>query len=113
MITPGAIEIEYPALLDAPAQILHAYPPETVVAERTKAIVTLGVANSRMKDFHDLWFIAQTYMLECGNLADAFKQTVERRKSSLPAKVPIGLSECIAFEREACGGLSPRMIGSK
>ena len=38
----------YPALLEAPAPILRAYPPETVVAEKTQAIVSLGIANSRM-----------------------------------------------------------------
>jgi hypothetical protein len=52
-ITPEAVEIEYPVLLDAPAPVLRAYPPETVVAEKVEAIVSLGVANSRMKDLDD------------------------------------------------------------
>ena len=64
VITPEAIEIEYPALLDAPAPILRAYPPETVVAEKTEAIVSLGIANSRMKYFYDLWMIARTFAFE-------------------------------------------------
>jgi hypothetical protein len=75
-ITPDALEIEYPALLDAPAPVLRAYPPETIVAEKTEAIVSLGVANSRMKDFYDLWMIAQTFAFEGRTLADAVRRTL-------------------------------------
>ena len=96
-----AIEIEYPALLEVPAPILRAYPPETVVAEKTEAIVSLGIANSRMKDFYDLWMIAQTFTFEFATPADAIQQTFERRRTSLPEQVPIGLSDSFALEREA------------
>ncbi|MCE2518988.1 MAG: nucleotidyl transferase AbiEii/AbiGii toxin family protein [Alphaproteobacteria bacterium] len=100
-ITPELIEIEYPTLLDAPAPILRAYPPETVVAEKTQAIVSLGIANSRMKDFYDLWMIAQTFTFEGDNLANAIQQTFERRRTLLPEQVPVGLSDRFALEREA------------
>ena len=60
-ITPAPVEIDYPTLLDAPAPHLRAYPVETVVAEKFEALVTLGMANSRLKDFYDLWLIAQTF----------------------------------------------------
>ena len=100
VITPEAIEIEYPALLDAPAPILRAYPPETVVAEKTEAIVSLGIGNSRMKDFYDLWTIAQTFAFEGGNLAEAIRRTFDRRRTPLPEQVPVGLSDGFALERE-------------
>ena len=100
VITPEAIEIEYPVLLDAPAPILRAYPPETVVAEKTEAIVSLGIANSRMKDFYDLWTIAQTFPFEGDDLAEAIRRTFERRRTPLPEQVPIGLSDSFALERE-------------
>lgn len=60
-ITPGAIEVEYPSLLDRPRALLLAYPPETVVAEKLQAMVELGMRNSRMKDFYDLWAISETF----------------------------------------------------
>ncbi len=101
VITPEPIEIEYPALLEAPAPILRAYPPETVVAEKTEAIVSLGIANSRMKDFYDLWMIAQTFTFENANLAVAIQQTFERRRTPWPEQVPVGLSDTLALEREA------------
>lgn len=53
-ITPAPVEIVFPTLLPMPAPRLLAYPKETVVAEKLNALVELGVANSRMKDFFDL-----------------------------------------------------------
>ena len=100
VITPAAIEIEYPTLLDAPTPILRAYPPETVVAEKTEAIVTPGVANSRMKDFYDLWMIAHTFAFEGNNLAEAIRRTFEQRRTPLPEQVPVGLSDRFVLERE-------------
>ena len=100
VITPEAIEIEYPTLLDAPAPILRAYPPETVVAEKTEAIVSLGIGNSRMKDFYDLWTIAQTFAFDGDGLAEAIRRTFERRRTPLPEQVPVGLSASFALERE-------------
>lgn len=53
-VTPEAAMVEFPTLLDFPAPRLRAYPRETVVAEKVEAMVQLGLANSRMKDFYDL-----------------------------------------------------------
>ena len=100
-VTPEAIEIEYPTLLEAPAPILRAYPPETVVAEKTEAIVSFGIANSRMKDFYDLWMIAQTFTFEGAVLANAIQQTFERRRTSWPERAPVGLSDTFALQRDA------------
>jgi len=63
-ITPGPIEIDYPALLDAPAPHLRAYPIETVVAEKFHALAARGITNSRLKDYYDLWLIADTFELD-------------------------------------------------
>ncbi|MUZ76083.1 nucleotidyl transferase AbiEii/AbiGii toxin family protein [Agrobacterium vitis] len=92
-VTPGAVEIEYPALLDAPAPHLRAYPVETVVAEKFQAMVTLGIANSRLKDFYDLWLIAQTFEFRRSTLIEAARRTFERRETALSAGIPIGLSD--------------------
>jgi predicted nuclease of restriction endonuclease-like (RecB) superfamily len=51
-ITPGPVEIDYPALLDAPAPHLRAYPIETVVAEKFDALAARGITNSRLKDYY-------------------------------------------------------------
>ncbi len=53
-VTPAPVETSFPTLLDFPAPSLFSYPRETVVAEKFEALVKLGIANTRMKDFHDL-----------------------------------------------------------
>ena len=92
-ITPAAIEIDYPALLDAPAPHLRAYPVETVVAEKFEALVTLGVANSRLKDFYDLWVISRTFELRRATLLEAVQRTFERRGTALPSDTPVGITD--------------------
>ena len=54
-----------------------------------------------MKDFYDLWMIAQTFAFEGDNLANAIRRTFERRRTPLPEQVPVGLSDGFALEREA------------
>ncbi|MBN9249619.1 MAG: nucleotidyl transferase AbiEii/AbiGii toxin family protein, partial [Mesorhizobium sp.] len=93
VVTPGPIEIDYPALLDAPAPHLRAYSIETVVAEKFHSVASRGIANSRLKDFYDLWLIAETFELERAPLAKAVRQTFVRRETELPQEKPIGFSE--------------------
>src|SRR5258708_10794068 len=99
--TPVAVEIDYPTLLDAPAPHLRAYPVETVVAEKFEALVTLGMANSRLKDFYDLWLIARTFELRESVVVDAVRRTFERRETALPTGAPVGLSDEFASARAA------------
>jgi hypothetical protein len=95
-VTPGPLEIDYPTLLAGPAPRLRAYPVETVVAEKFEALVLLGMANSRLKDFYDLWLIAQTFTLREASLRDAVNRTFAHRGSKVPHDVPVGLSEDFA-----------------
>jgi predicted nucleotidyltransferase component of viral defense system len=95
-VTPAPVEINYPVLLDAPAPHLRAYPVETVVAEKFEALVTLGIANSRLKDFYDLWLIAETFDLDRSVLAAAVQNTFDRRQTVLPGETPVGLSDAYA-----------------
>jgi predicted nucleotidyltransferase component of viral defense system len=95
-VTPAPIEIDYPVLLDAPPPHLRAYPVETVVAEKFEALVTLGIANSRLKDFYDLWLIAETFDLDRSVLETAVRNTFDRRQTALPGETPLGLSDAYA-----------------
>ena len=93
-VTPGPEEIEYPTLLrDQPAPRLHAYPRASVVAEKLEAIVSLGMANSRMKDYFDLRALAREGAIETKELVSAIAATFERRKTPIPEGLPIGLSD--------------------
>ena len=93
VVTPGTQEIEYPSLLDLPKPILRAYPPETVIAEKFQAIVVLGMGNSRMKDFFDIWAISETFSFESGPLREAVQATFARRQTEWPTDVPIALTD--------------------
>lgn len=98
-VTPSPVEIDYPTLLGNPAPHLKAYPVETVVAEKFEALVTLGIANSRMKDFYDLWLICQTFELRQTILTEAVRRTFNRRGTMLPSNTPVGLTEEFAAAR--------------
>lgn len=96
IITPGPVEIAYPVLLDAPAPQLRAYPMATVVAEKFNAIVVLGIANSRLKDFYDLWLISRTFDSDGAEVAAAVQRTFEHRQTPMPTDVPTGLTRLYA-----------------
>lgn len=98
VITPEAVLVEVPPLLDFPPPRLRAYPRETVVAEKLEAMVQLGMANSRMKDFYDLAVLAQEFDFEGDLLARAIRATFERRKTPLPTTLPIALTETFGTE---------------
>lgn len=91
-ITPGPESVTFPVLLDFPAPLLQAYPRETVVAEKFHAMVVLGIANSRMKDFYDLWTLAHHFEFAGPILCAAFRATFDRRQTPLPAKTPLALT---------------------
>jgi len=95
-VTPAVQEIDYPSLLDMPAPRLRAYPPETVVAEKFQALVALGMLNSRMKDFFDLWAISETFSFEGAILAQAIAATFDRRRTAIPTDTPIALTPAFA-----------------
>lgn len=91
-IHPGPATITYPTLLDLPAPTLKAYPRETVVAEKFQAMVVLGIANSRMKDFYDVWTLAREFEFSGPDLCAAIAATFERRKTELPKQPPLALT---------------------
>jgi len=93
VVTPRAQRRQFPSLLGQEAPELQMYPPESVVSEKLEAIVSLGIANSRMKDFYDLLLILRLYKLENHALAQAIAGTFNRRQTPLPEHLPVGLSD--------------------
>jgi len=91
-VTPAAEEVDYPTLLTLPAPHLRIYPKETVIAEKFQAMVSLDMANSRMKDFYDIWVMANTFDFDGTLLKKAIERTFERRRTSVPEDLPIALT---------------------
>jgi predicted nucleotidyltransferase component of viral defense system len=95
-IAPGTDDVNLPVLLDMPSPRLRAYPPETVVAEKVHAMVALGRANSRMKDYYDVWMLTSTFDLDPDRMRQAITSTFARRNTVIPNQVPDGLSDAFA-----------------
>jgi hypothetical protein len=91
-IVPAPEELEFPTLLRFPAPKLKAYPKQSVVAEKFEAIVKLGMANSRMKDFYDLSVLAQRFEFERATLGAAIVATFQTRGTPLPSSVPLAFT---------------------
>lgn len=97
-VEPGIEDIALPVLLDMPSPQLRAYPPETVIAEKLHAMVVLGMANSRMKDYYDVWMLTGAFELESKRLRKAIVATFARRNTLIPEVVPDGLSDAFAVD---------------
>jgi predicted nucleotidyltransferase component of viral defense system len=97
-VSPPPTIVDFPTLLPFPAPVLKAYRRETVVAEKLHAVVELGTANTRMKDFFDLWFLSREFEFEGAPLALAISKTFERRQRPIPADIPIGLTDAFALD---------------
>jgi predicted nucleotidyltransferase component of viral defense system len=97
-VEPGIDDIDLPVLLDMPSPRLRAYPPETVIAEKLHAMVVLGMANSRMKDYYDVWMLTGTFDIDPERLRRAITATFSRRTTAIPAEVPDGLSDAFATD---------------
>jgi predicted nucleotidyltransferase component of viral defense system len=89
---PEVQALEYPSLLGMETPQIRTYPPEIVIAEKFQAMVALGVANGRMKDYYDLWAIPRSIEIEDEKLDTAIRATFERRKTAVPLDRPPGLS---------------------
>jgi hypothetical protein len=93
-VVPGPDEVRYPVILaEMPAPQLRVYPRYTVVAEKLEALTSLGMLNSRMKDFFDLWVLAKYADFEGPVLCRAIVATFERRRTSIPPGAPTGLTD--------------------
>ena len=100
-VTPAPEMADYPVMLEEfPAPRLRVYPRYTVVAEKIEAIISLGMANSRMKDYFDLWVLLTRCQLDREILRQAVTATLARRKTTLPNRLPLGLSDEFALEAQ-------------
>jgi predicted nucleotidyltransferase component of viral defense system len=93
VVTPAPERLDYPTILDFPAPHLYGYPPETVIAEKFQAMTVLGMANSRMKDFYDIWMLITNFEFDGMVIQTAIKRTFQNRSTELPTEKHIIFSE--------------------
>lgn len=99
-ITPAPKKDYFPTLLDLDPPRLKVYPRETMIAEKFQTIVKRGLANSRMKDYYDLWKLSEDVFVDVEQLKNAITRTFERRETELPQTPPLGLSEEFANDSQ-------------
>jgi len=93
LVYPKAKVIDYPVILDSPRPQLKGYPAESVISEKFEAMIKLGLLNSRMKDFYDIWLMIRQFKFNGLNLVEALKRTFGHRKTDLPAGEPLFAEE--------------------
>jgi len=98
-VTPQPERILFPTLLNASRPELQAYPRYTLVAEKLEAMVRLGIANSRMKDFFDIWLVRNLFDFDGELLCEAVRNTFRRRSTKLPSTQPTAFTA--EFRRDA------------
>lgn len=91
-ITPPPARELYPTLLDHPPPHVLVYSRESVVAEKLEAMISLGVVNSRMKDFYDVFVLASNFAFEGPTLSQAVRETFIRRSTPFPESDPLVLT---------------------
>ncbi len=84
VMVPGPRMIEYPAFLGSETIPLLAYPVESAIAEKLQAMVALGNANSRMKDFYDVWICSNHLEFDANVLLKAIDATFKNRETPVP-----------------------------
>ena len=114
----------FPCLLpDMDTPEILAYPPETVIAEKFEAMVRFGEADSRLKDFNDIWAISEMFEFDMATLIRAVIGTFTRRGTDLPRSMPFALTAAFgelegkrrmwdAFLRRSRPALTPPALDS-
>jgi len=80
-ILPHPVDVHYPVLLEFPRPILKGYTPETSIAEKLDAIVRLGLINTRMKDFYDIWIMLEQFQMKQEQLAPIIAEIFKHRET--------------------------------
>ena len=83
VVVPDPGRVAYPVLLEFPPPELNGYTMESTIAEKYQAMVKLGILNSRMKDFYDIWLLSHTFDFDGEVLAEAVNRTFKNRKTDL------------------------------
>lgn len=111
VMVPGPRIIEYPAFLDSDTIQLLAYPVESAIAEKLQAMVALGNANSRMKDFYDVWICSNHLDFNTDTLLKAIGATFKNRETPVPAEEFDAFTEKFAEEHRVQWNAFVKKIG--
>ncbi len=92
-LVPSPEPALFPSIIGDQSPVVLAYRRELVVAEKLEAVVSLGGLNTRLKDFFDIWFLANHFDFDSMILSEAVRRTFDRRKTTMPSQRPLPLSD--------------------
>lgn len=92
-VIPGPIEILYPKLLDFDAPQLLGSSLECAIADKFEAMVSKGDANTRLKDFYDIFIITKSRSFIFDDVCRAISETFKYYETEVPSSPPICISE--------------------
>ena len=95
IVIPSPEPTNYPTLLDFPAPRIRGYSKESNIAEKFESMVKLGILNSRMKDFFDIWLMSRRFNFEGATLAEAISKTFSTRGTTIQPD-PVALTNNFA-----------------
>ncbi len=98
IVVPEPLDVVYPVLLDAEPPRIRAYPREATIAEKLHAMVTHGAANTRYKDFYDIYVLSERFTFEGATLAASISATFSRRRSTAFSPWPVALTPAFYSE---------------
>lgn len=99
-VIPSPMEVELPQLLDLGKPCLFGYTPESSIAEKFQAMISLDLTNTRMKDFYDIWLLLNNLELDKTTLTKAITETFQRRETEIPTETPVALTDKFTKDAE-------------
>ena len=93
VVTPPASKTKLPSILNMPPATIKTYSRETVVAEKVESMVSLGIANSRMKDFFDVYLLSRNFEFDGQILQEAIESTFTRRNTAIPKETTLAFTK--------------------
>ncbi|NLH47243.1 MAG: nucleotidyl transferase AbiEii/AbiGii toxin family protein [Myxococcales bacterium] len=91
-VVPAPAKIMLPARFDLPPVRMQGYTRDSVIAEKFETMMKLGIINSRLKDYYDIWLLSQRFEFDGERVATAIKTTFARRGTEFRLR-PTALSE--------------------
>jgi hypothetical protein len=109
IVHPDPEELELPTTLDFAAPRLLCYSRESAIAEKFEAMVRLGILNSRMKDFYDIWLLSRQFNFNGSQLLQAIHLTFDQRRTPLTDKIVAFQAPFIAEKQTQWTAFSRRL----
>lgn len=97
VVIPSDYEIDYPTLLDSPRPRLRGYSRESAIAEKFQTMVKLGILNTRLKDFYDIWLLSRQFEFDGRTLSRAIRETFAQRGTEITAK-PTAFTRAFTYD---------------